>query len=618
MRIGFGVLFAVMIAVLAVCSRRARLSEKPIGKAVAFLLASLILPMTGNLILIVFSTEWICHVGMYTYYLGMDVLMFAMMRFTLKYCGMDWSGKFRWFLVCGLLLIDVVQLLLNPVFGHAFSSEVVMVEGAPYYKLVPRLGQTFHRVVDYGLVMVFLAIFLMKMIRSPRIYVERYAVIFISIIVAAAWQSLYIFSRTPVDRSMIAYAFFGLMVYYFSLHYRPMRLMDRLLAGIASDMKESLFFFDSSGHCIWANPQGLSLVGVDEEHVDSAPERLTEIFGDTSQLRDNRGRRQDVYFGEELHFYTIEKKTLRDKRDKKLGSFLSFRDDTEAELAMRRKMYNATHDALTGLFTREFLYEQVRERLDQYPETAFVIAYLDISEFKLINDVFGKDFGDLTLKQVADLVRRVMPKEGVYGRLGGDTFGLFVPMSAFPWKALEAEISGLIVRDENRQHHMLLHLGIYEVSDRQLEVSAMFDRAHMALDTIRDEYHVFVAYYTDELRDKTLWNQHISGDLEVALRERQILPYLQPLVNVHGTVVGAEALVRWIHPVDGFLSPAMFIPIFEKNGMIADVDRYMWRCACEILAEWQKQGRDTFISINVSPKDFYFMDVPEELRSLVR
>jgi EAL domain-containing protein (putative c-di-GMP-specific phosphodiesterase class I) len=82
-------------------------------------------------------------------------------------------------------------------------------------------------------------------------------------------------------------------------------------------------------------------------------------------------------------------------------------------------------------------------------------------------------------------------------------------------------------------------------------------------------------------------------------------------------LAGAEALVRWIHPVEGFMNPGQFIPIFEKNGQISEVDKYMWRCACELLADWKKRSIDNFISVNVSPKDFYRLDVVSEFKSLV-
>ena len=120
------------------------------------------------------------------------------------------------------------------------------------------------------------------------------------------------------------------------------------------------------------------------------------------------------------------------------------------------------------------------------------------------------------------------------------------------------------------------------------------------------------------MRNKALWNQHISSQLNEALEQRQIRPYLQPMVNESGKVIGAEALVRWIHPDHGFLSPAAFIPVFEKNGMIAEIDKHMWRCACEILSHWKQEHGDLFISVNISPKDFYFMDVAAEIKSIVR
>ena len=109
-----------------------------------------------------------------------------------------------------------------------------------------------------------------------------------------------------------------------------------------------------------------------------------------------------------------------------------------------------------------------------------------------------------------------------------------------------------------------------------------------------------------------------DNELGVAIKERQIIPYLQPIVNKEGSVVGGEALVRWNHPEEGFLAPYRFIPAFEKNGMIAEIDKYMWRSACELLAKWQKDGKNLFISINISPKDFYFMDVGAEIRNVVR
>jgi EAL domain-containing protein (putative c-di-GMP-specific phosphodiesterase class I) len=162
-----------------------------------------------------------------------------------------------------------------------------------------------------------------------------------------------------------------------------------------------------------------------------------------------------------------------------------------------------------------------------------------------------------------------------------------------------------------------MHVGIYRIIDPSIDVSIMFDRAHLALTTIKNEYNIHIAIYDDNMRNQLLWDQKISTELEGAIENRQIVPYLQPIVNNKGTIIGAEALVRWLHPEEGFLPPFKFIPVFEKNGMIAQVDKYIWRSACEIISSWNGDKANLFISVNISPKDFYFMDVYAEIKALV-
>ena len=163
------------------------------------------------------------------------------------------------------------------------------------------------------------------------------------------------------------------------------------------------------------------------------------------------------------------------------------------------------------------------------------------------------------------------------------------------------------MRQEDKEYHLIMHQGVYEASERDLDVSVMFDRAHMALDSIKDDFNSHLAYYDDAMRKEVLWNQRMAEELPAAIKKRQICPYLQMIVDSEGHIVGAEALVRWLHPTEGFLAPYRFVPILEKNGMIAQVDKYMWRCACEILSRWR--DNNLFISVDVTPKDFYFMDV---------
>ncbi|MBO4746561.1 MAG: EAL domain-containing protein [Clostridiales bacterium] len=619
MRYSFAVLFVMMILALLTCISVARRSHKKIKVAVVMLLAMLIPPMIGNLIIVLSTAKIPAMIGCYVYFIGMDAVIMALLFFTFQYCAIKWPSNKLKYLVYGLVTADIVQYALNPFFGHAFDTEPILVDNRNYYRLLPYSGQTYHRIVVYGIFFTVLLIFLIKMIRSSRVYTERYAVILITMFITGAWQSYYIFSRTPVEKSMAGYGIFGILVFYFTIYYRPLTLLDRLLANMASDMPDAIFFYDADGTCIWANKPAIELVGLKDEKFDKSSELLQAKFGqkddfDTPEWSCNKV----IGHGQEAKYYYQSKRTARDEKGRVTGSFLTIRDTTREQRILQQERYNATHDSLTDLFTKEFLYESIRKKLDENPDKEYMIHYIDIQDFKLINDVYGNEFGDRALKSLAKFLRDHVPADGVFGRIGGDTFGVLVPKEAFVEQQLEEALMNFSMGDGPHDHHIVIHVGVYEVIERNMEVSFMFDRALLAMSTIDDEYRTHIAIYDEKIRKDVLWAQHISGQLKEALKQRNVLPYLQPIVDTRGRIVGAEALARWIHPQDGFLSPAEFIPVFEKNGMIIEIDRHMWRCACEILSDWAKQGLDLFISVNISPKDFYFMDVASEIKALAK
>ena len=611
-------IFILLILALTVCAAAARRSRKAIAPSVTWLLLALIPPVIGNLILTVSGSRGLSTLGCYIYFLGMDLIMYALLSFALTYCDLSWPGKAVKRCVYLLLGLDFLQLLCNPIFGHAFTTEAIMVDGSPYYRLVPFAGQTFHRAVDYGIFAAVLVVFLIKTVRASRIYAEKYAVILLSMIVGGVWETYYIFSRTPVDRSMVSFAIFGLLVFYFSLFYRPVRLLDRMLANIASELPDALFFFDDANRCVWANTLGDRLAEVQNGNYDAAAGRLEELFGALDWETEVWTSHRSLDGSRERAYYVLERRAMFDAKGQPLGSLLRVRDNTDEQQALQREKYNATHDPLTALYTREYLYVRVHETLMAHPETEYLIVFVDVKDFKIVNDIFGNDFGDFALQRIADWIRSNVSERCVYGRLAGDTFGICVPADEFDPDRIEHDLANFIVERDALQHHVLIHLGVYPVTQADLDVSVMLDRAHLAISTVKEDYQTHIAYYDDAMRDQVLWNQHISSQLQEAMAKRQVVPYLQPMVDRSGKVVGAEALVRWQHPEDGFLSPAAFIPVLEKNGMIAELDKYMWHCAGEILSRWKKQHCNLFISVNISPMDFYFMDVAAELKSVIR
>ena len=619
MRTMYSALFIVLTASLAFCAVKSFRAHKRFSPTVSRLLVSLIPPMLGNAIIVATTNRLAAIIGYYVYFLGMNSVMSAVFSFALTYCGMAEHGRQKRRIVDAVLAADAVQMMLNPFLHHAFLTETTTLENAAYYRLLPLAGQTVHRIVDYAVFLIVLGIFIYRVIHSPKVDVERYAVILAAMVFMGLWETFYIFSRTPIDRSMIGFGISGLLIFYFALYYKPVRLLDKMLVGIASQLPDALFFFDLTGSCFWINEPGRRLLRMEkEDDPDLAISLLKSKFGDIGENREGDWETEKTLREDhELRYYSMERHDARDDRGQKAATFLSVRDITREMTAYQTERYNASHDRLTGLYTREHLYDQMREKMKAHPGEIYYALYLDVKDFKIINDIFGTSFGDQVLQQIAETLRRIMPEGAVYGRLTGDTFGACVPRNAFRAADFSREMRSFTVSDGANEQPILMHLGVYEITEPEIEPSVMFDRAHMALTAIQHDYNTRISYYSEEMRDSTLWSQEISLELPAALAEGQIRAYLQPIVNGAGKAVGAEALIRWMHPEHGLLFPAQFIPVFEKNGMIADVDRYMWEQACAILARWKAEGRKQFISVNISPRDFYFMDLSAELQGLV-
>nr|WP_163438144.1 EAL domain-containing protein [Fibrobacter succinogenes] len=619
MRLTFAIIYILLIILLGVFGAIARKSKKSIGYAVSLLLFSFIVPIMGNLFIVLSSNQLLSTIGSYIYFIGMDLMAFSLFDFTLVYCNISWrKNKKKCYIIYTLLTLDILQYFFNPFLGQAFGMEAITVDGYPYYRLIPHVGQFFHRIAVYIAFFVSLSIFLAKAIRVPRIYAEKYNVIFFTMVVAGIWQSYYIFSRTPIDRSMIAMAVCGMFIFYFSLFFRPYRLLDRMLAKIASQMPEAIYFFDANERCIWANSNGCKLLVIHSDNYESVQHRLAAMFDDLGEGMDHWASKQVVGSGRDTRYFSLKKHLVSDEKYRKIGSFLTIQDNTPDVLKQQRDMYEATHDKLTGMFTKEHLFNVIRSNLDNRKDVDYSIAYFDIKDFKMVNDIFGKDVGDKVLVRVANWIRENARDNWIYGRIGGDAFGVCFPTNLVRLPLVEDKLAKFVISNGTIDQHILMHVGIYHITDPSIDISIMFDRAHLAQTSIKNEYNTHIALYDDKMRDQVLWGQKISTELEDAIKKRQIVPYLQPIVDNKGTIIGAEALVRWLHPTEGFLPPFTFIPLFEKNGMIADVDKYIWRCACEILASWTGEKEKLFISVNISPKDFYFMDVFAEIDKLVK
>lgn len=263
------------------------------------------------------------------------------------------------------------------------------------------------------------------------------------------------------------------------------------------------------------------------------------------------------------------------------------------------------YDSLTGLYTREYFYENIEKILKNHPDTEYDMICGDVENFSVINAQYGIEKGDELLCYIADFYRDKFGATILCSRIGADNFAIFCEHEVDYKQYLDSEITTYI-RQNAPVGNYVVKYGVYENVDRKLPPAFIYDRARLALHKSKHNYGVKIAKYDTEQSEELVRKKRILDNMEEALSTNQFQVYFQPKVGLAtGRVEGAEALVRWIHPEYGFMPPDAFIPVFEENGFIWRLDYYVTECVCRKLDEWKKTGMPVVpISVNLSRRDF--------------
>ncbi|MDO5455616.1 MAG: EAL domain-containing protein [Eubacteriales bacterium] len=284
------------------------------------------------------------------------------------------------------------------------------------------------------------------------------------------------------------------------------------------------------------------------------------------------------------------------------------------ELSEDRQIILSTErDSLTGLYNREFFYNYA-ETFDQHHKNEEMDAIIvDINRFHIINERYGRVYADQILKHIADKLRdMVQTYGGIVCRREADTFLMYCPHRKDYEQILEYVSEGL-GGDEDSSGRVRFRMGVYPNVDKSQSIEERFDKAKAAADTVRSNYTQNIAVYDNKLHEAELFHEQLTEDFDRAIREGDFKVFYQPKYNVCGEVpvlTSAEALIRWQHPKLGLISPGVFIPLFEQNGMIRRLDHYVWSEAAAQISRWkEKYGISVPVSVNVSRVDMFDPDI---------
>ena len=615
----------ILMAVILLCLLVSLKNRNPLAADVRWVMFSVLAPMIGNIIVASAYNEDMGQLGYTLFFIGTNLFFYAMIRFTANYCNYNFKRTIWHRVVLALIIADCISVGTNFYTDFVFSIHRIFVPGQiALYIMHGGVGYVLHMVLSYLLLAITFGMLIYKIIHVSRLYLEKYVVIFLTFLICVLWESYYMFVilySMPIDMSMIGYGICVLFIFYYSLYYSPVVLLGHMSKAVVSDLSAAIFFFDSDRKCIYANPNAQRMFHITKATLDKTVPLLHSLFdyGDDDlhndftrevhlESRNNSGER----------YYRVNYHRLHDKRSHCIGGFFSLYDHTEEIQKQNEERYRARHDNLTNLYNRDYFTELVRKKLDDNPDTTYLMTVSDIRDFKLVNDIFGTDVGDGILCQIANTMEQYAMEGNIFCRLENDQFALLTPKETYNEEFVLEYLDDISHNAGDVTYPLVVHTGVYEIKNPAISVSVMIDRAIMAISAVKNEWQSKVSYYDSNLRDNLIMAQRLTTSLDEAIEEGQIRPYLQPQVDREGRIVGAEVLARWIHPERGFLSPGEFIPIFEKNGMIAKIDYYMWESACRILKKWQDAGVDLFLSVNISPKNFYFIDIHKRFTDLVK
>ena len=281
---------------------------------------------------------------------------------------------------------------------------------------------------------------------------------------------------------------------------------------------------------------------------------------------------------------------------------------------------SAEKDQVTGLYTRDLFFEYVRQIDVHQKNLDMDCIVFNIDHFHLVNEMYGREVGDQILKKVADAIMDVMESNASLAcRTEGDAFYLYCSHQD-EYESIVDHITEVVGSDSGPAK-IRLRAGVYQYADLTMDPETMFDRAKLACDRIKGDYTVTVAYYDKELYQKAIYQEHLIENIDKSIKDEDFKVYFQPKYDITGDkpkLRSAEALIRWVHPELGMISPGEFIPLFESNGLIQKVDNYVWNKAAACVKEWKdKYGVSVPVSVNVSRIDIFDSKLEEKLQNIL-
>jgi diguanylate cyclase (GGDEF)-like protein/PAS domain S-box-containing protein len=309
------------------------------------------------------------------------------------------------------------------------------------------------------------------------------------------------------------------------------------------------------------------------------------------------------------------------------GIIVIGQDITANKRTEERIRHMAYYDDMTGLPNRSLFVNQLNEVISSaYPHHGFLAVFLiDIDRFKVVNDCFGHDYGDMLLLQLAERFSRCITPDDFLARTQGDEFALFFTGRSDTVSVTELAEQVMAVLEEPFtldafQLHITASIGIALLSDEELDAETLIKYADIALTHAKNKGKQTYQVFNTEMKSDSLQRLTLENDLRRALSHNELMLYYQPQMDIEtGDIVGFEALIRWLHPVRGLVPPNEFIPYAEESGLIVPIGEWVMQEACRQNKQWQDEGfLFVPVSVNLSTRQFLQHNLRDQVSEVLQ
>lgn len=403
--------------------------------------------------------------------------------------------------------------------------------------------------------------------------------------------------------------------------------MGREKELILNSVDEGIFGLDLEGKITFCNPAAESILGYQNGELSGQSYK-------TIMTKKNAIKEKSFSFKEDVKFmkkdgadFSVEYVVSSIKEDgRSIGEVVTFRDITERMQLESEVRHLAYYDNLTDLPNRILLEDFLKQEIEkaEVSKRNLAVLYLDLDRFKIINDSWGHSYGDYLLKDVANRLRLAVPEKAFVSRQGGDEFTIILTDIEGNGDVMElVDRLGAAFADpfslKGNEFHIKTSIGISLFPKDGKTAEILIKNADAAMYKSKEKSGTHHHFFRSEMSDRNLENIALENALYKALERDELVIHYQPQVDSRtGVMIGAEALLRWNHPLKGMISPIDFIPLAEETGLIVPIGQWVLLTACRQLKSWHEQGqRDMTVSVNLSGRQFEEDDLIAMVESIL-